>query len=66
MANNWYKKKKKTFFIYIVKASSYNKFAVQIADVYQKNVKRVDQLMNVQIVLGNNVAAGMLLTIDLP
>ena len=38
---------------------------VQIVAVYRQNVKRVDRLMNVQIVLGSNVAAGILLAINL-
>jgi hypothetical protein len=38
---------------------------VQIVTVYHQNVKRVDQLMSVQIVLGNDVAVGMILTINL-
>jgi hypothetical protein len=38
---------------------------MQTVDVYQQNAKRVDQLMSVQIVVGINVVAGMLLILNL-
>ena len=38
---------------------------VQIADVYQQKVKRVNLLMSVQNVVGSNIAVEMLLMINL-